>query len=182
MSCSDRIWRMRMICDCQSSCFASASRTSARCVWGGGGLWGGGALCVGGGVGGAVSTICTLHMHTCSHSHTCQHIWLHAHTCQHICAHTSLYTHLPTLTYPHSPANTKQYIHIYVHLPPPPQFCPDVAPGNARAKECLEEHRNDDGFSEDCRKELEHMIELRVGDFRLDPIMRKHCAEDVEAV
>lgn len=57
-----------------------------------------------------------------------------------------------------------------------------MAPGNARAKECLEEHRNDDGFSEDCRKELERMIELRVGDFRLDPIMREYCAQDVEAV
>lgn len=62
------------------------------------------------------------------------------------------------------------------------QYCPDVAPGNARAKECLEEHRLDEGFSEDCRKEIERTIELRVGDFRLDPVMRQHCAKDVESL
>lgn len=44
----------------------------------------------------------------------------------------------------------------------------------------MEEHRNDEGFSEDCRKEIERTIELRVGDFRLDSIMRQHCRNDVE--
>jgi Cysteine rich repeat len=31
------------------------------------------------------------------------------------------------------------------------QFCADVPPGNAQAKDCLEEHRHDPGFSPECR-------------------------------
>lgn len=67
-------------------------------------------------------------------------------------------------------------------LPAATQFCPGVSPGNARAKECLEDHRNDEGFSADCRTEIEKMIELRVGDFRLDPVLREYCEEDIDYV
>jgi Cysteine rich repeat len=31
------------------------------------------------------------------------------------------------------------------------KFCPDVAPGNGRAKACLEEHRKESGFSPECK-------------------------------
>lgn len=34
------------------------------------------------------------------------------------------------------------------------KFCADVAPGNGRATACLEEHRNDSGFSSDCKYAL----------------------------
>ena len=60
------------------------------------------------------------------------------------------------------------------------QFCGDVAPGNARAKECLEQHRNEANFSRDCREELEGMIEARSRDFRLDPQLKRQCAKDIE--
>lgn len=60
------------------------------------------------------------------------------------------------------------------------QFCGDVPPGNARAKECLEQHRNEANFSRDCREELEGMIEARSRDFRLDPQLKRQCAKDIE--
>lgn len=31
------------------------------------------------------------------------------------------------------------------------RFCPDVEPGSSRVKDCLEEHRNDKGFSAACK-------------------------------
>lgn len=62
------------------------------------------------------------------------------------------------------------------------QFCGDVPPGNARAKECLELHRNDTNFTSDCRTELEDMIEARAADFRLDPQLKKHCTKDIESL
>lgn len=57
-----------------------------------------------------------------------------------------------------------------------------MQPGNARAKECLEEHRLDTGFSEGCKKEVEAMMESRAADFRLDPKLRKLCKEDIRMV
>ena len=62
------------------------------------------------------------------------------------------------------------------------QFCGDVAPGNARAKECLEQHRNDANFSTGCREELETMIEARSADFRLDPQLKTQCMKDIETL
>ena len=40
------------------------------------------------------------------------------------------------------------------------QFCADVQPGNARAKECLEDHLNDEGFSAGCKSEMEKMMQV----------------------
>uniref|UniRef100_A0A061QLM5 Golgi apparatus protein 1 n=1 Tax=Tetraselmis sp. GSL018 TaxID=582737 RepID=A0A061QLM5_9CHLO len=62
------------------------------------------------------------------------------------------------------------------------KFCSDVKPGNARAKDCLEEKRNEPGFSEDCKKEIENMMERRAVDFRLDPELRTLCRDDIEEV
>lgn len=60
------------------------------------------------------------------------------------------------------------------------QFCGDVPPGNARAKECLEQNRNEPDFSKPCRDELETMIMARSADFRLDPQLKRHCVKDIE--
>lgn len=60
------------------------------------------------------------------------------------------------------------------------KFCGDVPPGNARAKECLEQHREDADFSKACKDELESMITARSADFRLDPQLKTHCVKDIE--
>lgn len=57
------------------------------------------------------------------------------------------------------------------------QFCKDIEPGNARAKECLEENR--EKLSSGCKDEVDAMIERRVHDFRLDPKLRDACEEDI---
>ncbi|KAK9838535.1 hypothetical protein WJX81_005974 [Elliptochloris bilobata] len=62
------------------------------------------------------------------------------------------------------------------------RFCPDVKYGGARVKDCLEEHREDSGFSAECRAEFEKMMEARAADFRLDPTLREVCAHDIEEV
>lgn len=36
-------------------------------------------------------------------------------------------------------------------LPEKRRFCREVAPGHSRAKDCLEEHRDDAGFGATCR-------------------------------
>lgn len=59
------------------------------------------------------------------------------------------------------------------------KFCPDVLPGNAQVKECLESHRTKPGFSSDCREEVDAMIERRVRDFKLDSRLRTSCQEDI---
>lgn len=59
------------------------------------------------------------------------------------------------------------------------KFCPDIAPGNAAAKECLEEHREEEGFTQGCRDELDNMIARRVRDFRLDSRLQKVCEKDI---
>lgn len=58
-------------------------------------------------------------------------------------------------------------------------FCNDVAPGNARVKDCLEQHRLEEGFSADCRQELESMMAERATDVRLDSSLRDACKEDI---
>ena len=60
------------------------------------------------------------------------------------------------------------------------QFCGETAPGNARAKECLEQHRDDANFSTGCKEELETMIAARSADFRLDSQLKKQCTKDIE--
>lgn len=60
------------------------------------------------------------------------------------------------------------------------QFCGDVAPGNARAKECLEQHREEANFSRGCKEELETMIQARSADFRLDSQLKRQCTKDIE--
>jgi len=59
------------------------------------------------------------------------------------------------------------------------KFCPDVAPGNAKVKDCLEEHRTDPDFSEECKEEVDAMIERRVRDFRLDSRLRTVCETEI---
>ena len=59
------------------------------------------------------------------------------------------------------------------------QFCPDVQPGNARAKECLEENREQEGFSPECKAEVEKMMADRAADFRLDAKLKKLCVDDI---
>lgn len=58
-----------------------------------------------------------------------------------------------------------------------PQFCKDVQPGSARAKDCLEENREE--LSEGCREEIDTMIERRVRDFRLDSRLRQACENEI---
>jgi Cysteine rich repeat len=60
------------------------------------------------------------------------------------------------------------------------QFCPNIEPGNARAKECLEQHRDDPKFSEGCRKEVIAMMEFRAADYRLDAQLREVCRDVIE--
>lgn len=54
-----------------------------------------------------------------------------------------------------------------------------VAAGSARVKDCLEQHRQDDGFSSECRDELENVMQERATDFRLDSSLRDACEEDI---
>jgi Golgi apparatus protein 1 len=60
------------------------------------------------------------------------------------------------------------------------QFCSDVPPGNARAKECLEDNRQQPGFTPACKEQVEKMMAARAADFRLDPKLRQLCAEDIQ--
>lgn len=62
------------------------------------------------------------------------------------------------------------------------KFCNNVQPGNARVKDCLEDHRHKQGFSSECRSELESMMARRAGDFRLDSRLRELCKQDIEDV
>lgn len=56
-------------------------------------------------------------------------------------------------------------------------LCPDVPPGHAAAKQCLEDAREE--LSPGCRAEVDGMIERRVRDFRLDSRLRKACESDI---
>ncbi|KAK9867536.1 hypothetical protein WJX84_008718 [Apatococcus fuscideae] len=67
-------------------------------------------------------------------------------------------------------------------LPDKKKFCKDVPPGNARAKECLEDHREDPGFQPECKEEIEKMMAARAADFRLDTQLRQLCAEDIRDI
>ena len=51
--------------------------------------------------------------------------------------------------------------------------------GNARVKDCLEQHRQEDDFSAECREELESMMAERATDVRLDSNLRSACEEDI---
>ncbi|KAK9797745.1 hypothetical protein WJX73_005342 [Symbiochloris irregularis] len=62
------------------------------------------------------------------------------------------------------------------------KFCPDIKPGGARAKDCLESHRDDAGFSAECKEEFESMMEARAADFRLDSELSAACASDIEDI
>ncbi|GFR46876.1 hypothetical protein Agub_g8517 [Astrephomene gubernaculifera] len=59
------------------------------------------------------------------------------------------------------------------------KFCAEVQPGSARVKDCLEAHRDDDGFGKECREEVDKMIEQRVRDFRLDSRLKRTCGSDI---
>eukprot|EP00775_Hariotina_reticulata_P012795 gene12795-12923_t len=61
------------------------------------------------------------------------------------------------------------------------RFCAEVAPGQAAARSCLIGHRNDKGFTAQCRVELEKMIQARVQDFRVDTRLRKVCKSALDA-
>ncbi|GFR44890.1 hypothetical protein Agub_g6234 [Astrephomene gubernaculifera] len=62
-------------------------------------------------------------------------------------------------------------------LPDKRKFCKDIEPGNARAKDCLEENR--DELSSGCKEEVDAMIERRVRDFRLDSRLRSVCEQEI---
>lgn len=62
------------------------------------------------------------------------------------------------------------------------RYCDDVQPGNARVKDCLEDHRDKQDFSSECRSELESMMKRRAGDFRLDSRLRELCRTDIEDI
>lgn len=51
--------------------------------------------------------------------------------------------------------------------------------GNARVQNCLEQHRQEDDFSAECRDELESMMAERATDVRLDSNLRSACEEDI---
>lgn len=51
--------------------------------------------------------------------------------------------------------------------------------GNARVKDCLEQNRQEDDFSSECRDELESMMAERATDVRLDSNLRSACEEDI---
>ena len=58
------------------------------------------------------------------------------------------------------------------------QFCADVPPGNARAKECLEDQQGEARVQRSqCKEEVEKMMADRATDFRLDPKLRQLCAD-----
>ena len=40
-------------------------------------------------------------------------------------------------------------------------------------KDCLEDHREEPGFSAECKEEFEAMMEARAADFRLDSTLRE---------
>eukprot|EP00271_Cylindrocystis_brebissonii_P019065 TRINITY_DN562_c0_g3_i1.p1 TRINITY_DN562_c0_g3~~TRINITY_DN562_c0_g3_i1.p1 ORF type:complete len:1830 (+),score=464.44 TRINITY_DN562_c0_g3_i1:323-5812(+) len=62
------------------------------------------------------------------------------------------------------------------------QFCADVIPGDARVKDCLEDHHEDPAFSPGCREEFTKMMARRAQDFRLDSNLRKFCKKDIDEI
>ncbi|CAI7919345.1 unnamed protein product, partial [Closterium sp. NIES-53] len=62
------------------------------------------------------------------------------------------------------------------------KFCADVKYGDARVKDCLEDHRLDDEFSPGCKTEFEKMMARRATDFRLDSRLRKYCKGDIAEI
>eukprot|EP00854_Cymbomonas_tetramitiformis_P013737 gene13737-16236_t len=62
------------------------------------------------------------------------------------------------------------------------KFCSDVKPGFGRAKQCLEDKRNEPDFSPECKAQFEKMMVRRASDFRLDTQLRDLCREDIEDV
>ena len=64
-------------------------------------------------------------------------------------AHVSLSASLPP-----SPSPLPPLPPSHPSLPAPPQFCPEVAPGEGAVKDCLEDNMLMAGFSEDCAQWL----------------------------
>eukprot|EP00270_Netrium_digitus_P010393 TRINITY_DN3221_c1_g1_i5.p1 TRINITY_DN3221_c1_g1~~TRINITY_DN3221_c1_g1_i5.p1 ORF type:complete len:932 (-),score=260.15 TRINITY_DN3221_c1_g1_i5:314-3109(-) len=62
------------------------------------------------------------------------------------------------------------------------KFCKDVIPGDARVKDCLEDHRLDPDFSPRCKEEFDEMMARRASDFRLDVNLRKYCKSDISEI
>ena len=62
------------------------------------------------------------------------------------------------------------------------RFCKDIPYGANRIKDCLEEHLDDPKFSSECKREFSSMMEQRASDFRLDPVLRDACADDIDHV
>jgi hypothetical protein len=62
------------------------------------------------------------------------------------------------------------------------QFCKDISPGDARVKDCLEEHLEEltsEPNTKGCKEEIEAMITSRVRDFRLDSKLKAVCEKDI---
>ena len=49
-------------------------------------------------------------------------------------------------------------------------------------KDCLEEHREDPGFSAECKEEFEIMMEARAADFRCAPLVTSCCPAQSSSV
>ena len=62
------------------------------------------------------------------------------------------------------------------------RFCAGVEYGANRVKDCLEEHLTHQKFSKECRTEMSTMMQARARDFRLDPALRRACADDIDGL
>ncbi|KAI7844989.1 hypothetical protein COHA_001355 [Chlorella ohadii] len=60
------------------------------------------------------------------------------------------------------------------------RFCKDVEMGEGRMEACLQDHREQDGFSERCRQALEARMERQAADYQLNYGLREYCAEDID--
>jgi len=58
-------------------------------------------------------------------------------------------------------------------------FCQHVVPGHADTFECLEQNRNSDGFGQQCREQIEEVMQRRSLDFRLNPKLATACDADI---
>ena len=90
------------------------------------------------------------HLPPCSSwptNHSTPHLNTHAHPC-----HCATYPAVPLLCSP-LPCLPRNLL----------QFCEGVSPGQASARDCLEDHMYEAGFSDACREKVEALVEERSG-------------------
>ncbi|WIA10935.1 hypothetical protein OEZ85_011100 [Tetradesmus obliquus] len=61
-------------------------------------------------------------------------------------------------------------------------FCAGVAPGSARVFRCLAEKLADPDFGPKCRYEVIAKLQRRQANWKLDPMLRRACRSDVDAL